>query len=132
MVEGSCPGFTHEVPKVEFYAYLGNCKSPLALRGAVVSKPRGVIAGRCYQGTLPSSLILPEAAQARDRCNKVPALPKSTSHSSVFSPETFRYRLREADYRRYCRAAAQPHPDPASSDNICRPRAEPGCAWRVR
>src|SRR4051794_13535766 len=39
-------GFTHEVPEVEFYAYLGNCKSPLALRGAVVSKPRGVIAGR--------------------------------------------------------------------------------------
>src|SRR5205823_2224405 len=39
-------GFTHEVPEVEFYACLGNCKSRLTLRGAVVSKPRGVIAGR--------------------------------------------------------------------------------------
>src|SRR4051812_28149382 len=40
------PGFTHEVPGVECYACLGNCESPLALTGAVVSKPRGVIAER--------------------------------------------------------------------------------------
>src|SRR3954466_252799 len=39
-------GFTHEVLEVEGYACLGNCESPLALRGAVVSKPRGVIAER--------------------------------------------------------------------------------------
>src|SRR3954453_9029708 len=30
-------GFTHEVLEVEGYACLGNCESPLALRGAVVS-----------------------------------------------------------------------------------------------
>lgn len=40
------PGFTHEVPKVACYACLGNYESPLALRGAVVSKPRGAIAER--------------------------------------------------------------------------------------
>src|SRR5512142_881510 len=39
-------GFTHEVLEVECYARLGNYKSTLALRGALVSKPRGVIVER--------------------------------------------------------------------------------------
>jgi len=50
---GDQPGFTHEVPEVECYACLRNCESPLALRGVVVSKPRGIIAEWVhYQGDL--------------------------------------------------------------------------------
>jgi len=43
---GMTPGFTHEVPEVERYACVGNCKSSLALSGATISKPRHVIAER--------------------------------------------------------------------------------------
>lgn len=43
---GLSAGFTREVPAVECYACLGNCEFPLALREAVISKPKGVIAER--------------------------------------------------------------------------------------
>jgi hypothetical protein len=40
------PGFTHEVPEVEYYACFNNSESSSTLSGAAISKPRRVIAER--------------------------------------------------------------------------------------